>query len=183
MLRYPALLLSIISLSIPLISIAISIAASDWFSITDNALSDLGHAIRSPVAPIFNFGLSLGGLLVSIVSVLYFNKMHKVLSIGGALVGYTLILVAVFDEVYKNLHFTVSVAFFLSLAFMLSIYTYLYRNPLSLLGLILGLLSWMLHLYYRIPRGAAIPELISIAVVIPFYIDLARRVDLSKYNP
>lgn len=94
-----------------------------------------------------------------------------------------MILVAVFDEVYQNLHFTVSVAFFLSLAFMLLIYTYLYRNPLSLLALTLGLLSWMLHLYYRIPRGAAIPELISIAVVIPFYIDLARRVDLAMYDP
>ncbi|MEM2739634.1 MAG: hypothetical protein QXQ29_02385 [Candidatus Bathyarchaeia archaeon] len=175
----PALWLSILSISIPFTSIATSIAISGWFNIIDNALSDLGHAIRSPVAPIFNFGLSLGGLLISIVSTLYFGKLFRILSVCGVLVGYTLILVAVFDEVYRSLHFTVSVAFFLSIALTLSIYAYLYKNPLAVFALILGLASWLLHLSYGIPRGAAIPELISIAVAIPFYIDLARRIDLS----
>jgi hypothetical membrane protein len=172
-----ALQLSILSITIPLISIAVSIATSSWFSIIDNALSDLGHATRSPVASIFNFGLSLGGLLVSIVSALYFHRIHRILSMGGFLVGYTLILVAVFDEVYRGLHFAVSVAFFVSIVFMLLIYAYLYRSLLAILALIVGLSSWVIHIVYGIPRGAAIPELISIAVVIPFYLDLARKVN------
>lgn len=177
--RHTVLWLSILSISIPLTSITISIALSSWFSIMDNALSDLGHATRSPVAPIFNFGLSLGGLLVSIVSASYLGKAHRILSVGGVLVGYTLILVAVFDEVYRNLHFTVSVAFFLSIALMLSIYAYIYKNLPAILALSLGLTAWILHLAYRIPRGAAIPELISVIVVIPFYLDLARKIDSS----
>jgi len=174
-----ALRLSIISIVVPLISIAVSIAISGWFNITDNALSDLGHAARSSVAPIFNFGLSLGGFLVSIVSMLYLSRIHRVFSISGALTGYTLILVATFDEIYGGLHLIVSMAFFLSIALMLSIYIYLYRNLLAILSLALGLSSWILHIAYGIPRGAAIPELISITLAIPFYLDLARRADRS----
>jgi hypothetical membrane protein len=174
--QHTALQLSILSIIIPFISIAVSIVTSSWFSIIDNALSDLGHATRSPVASIFNFGLSLGGLLVSIVSTLYFHRIHRVLSMGGFFVGYTLILVAVFDEVYRGLHFAVSVAFFVSIALMLSIYAYLHRSLLAVLALIVGLSSWVIHIVYGLPRGAAIPELVSIAVVIPFYLDLARKV-------
>ncbi|MCK4483018.1 hypothetical protein KAU55_07295, partial [Candidatus Bathyarchaeota archaeon] len=42
-------------------SIGVSIALSPWFSWETNALSDLGHAVNSGVAPIFNFGLLLSG--------------------------------------------------------------------------------------------------------------------------
>jgi hypothetical membrane protein len=42
-------------------SIGVSMVLSPWFSWESNALSDLGHAIKSEVASIFNFGLLLVG--------------------------------------------------------------------------------------------------------------------------
>ncbi|WP_251950245.1 hypothetical protein [Thermococcus argininiproducens] len=45
------LYIAYLSVAVPLLSIAIAIMLSGWFSITNNALSDLGHAIMSPVAP------------------------------------------------------------------------------------------------------------------------------------
>ncbi len=44
----------LLSIIIPLISILVAAVLSDWFSIVNNALSDLGHAKRSSVAPLFN---------------------------------------------------------------------------------------------------------------------------------
>ena len=48
------------------ISMGVSIVLSPWFSWESNALSDLGHAFRSEVASIFNFGLLLAGFLMMI---------------------------------------------------------------------------------------------------------------------
>ncbi|MEL9940570.1 MAG: DUF998 domain-containing protein [Ignisphaera sp.] len=170
------------SIAIPLICIAISIALSPWFNITSNALSDLGHAINSKVSPIFNFGLSLGGTLIIVTAVTIIIRAGKPMAISTSVTGYTLILVAVFDEVYNRygkLHFWVSVAFFLSLATSLVIYSLITSNkikrimPLALLAV--GVALWILHLFYKIPPGAAIPELISIFIIIPFYIDIVIK--------
>jgi len=49
--------------------IGVSITLSPWFSWERNALSDLGHAVNSGVAPIFNFGLFLAGFLLTIYAV------------------------------------------------------------------------------------------------------------------
>ncbi|MEM2707195.1 MAG: hypothetical protein QW288_06765, partial [Ignisphaera sp.] len=70
-----SLMLILSSIFVPLICIAISIWLSPWFNILDNALSDLGHATRSSVAPIFNFGLSLGGFLIALSSLLIISKL------------------------------------------------------------------------------------------------------------
>lgn len=141
----------------------------------DNALSDLGHAVRSPVAPIFNFGLTLGGFLVSLTSIVCFSRIHRILSYTVASSGFTLILVAVFDEVYGCLHFAVSVAFFLSLGLTLIVYALVFRRFSPILALALAVAIWILHVEYGVPRGAAIPELTSIALTLPFYLDLVRR--------
>jgi hypothetical protein len=54
-------ILSLFSITIPLLFIVISAYLSGWFDLYNNALSDLGHSTESNVAAIFNFGLSLGG--------------------------------------------------------------------------------------------------------------------------
>ncbi|MEM1646390.1 MAG: DUF998 domain-containing protein [Nitrososphaerota archaeon] len=170
------------SIIIPFICIAVSIAMSPWFNIVNNALSDLGHAINSSISPIFNFGLSLGGALIIITSTTIILKYSKALAISLTVTGYTLILVAVFDEIYNRygrLHFWVSVTFFISLAVSLIVYSMVTPNKikkiLSLILLIIAVVSWILHLFYKIPRGAAIPELISIFIVLPFYIDTTLK--------
>lgn len=170
------------SIVAPFVCIAISIALSPWFNIVDNALSDLGHAINSNVSPVFNFGLSLGGALVIVTATMIITRCSKALATSLTLTGYTLILVAVFDEVYDRyggLHFWASAAFFISLAISLIVYSITTPNKTmrttSTILLIAALTSWILHLLYKIPRGAAIPELISIFVIIPFYIDTVLK--------
>ncbi|MCS7112018.1 MAG: DUF998 domain-containing protein [Ignisphaera sp.] len=167
------------SLTLPLLLILISIILSSWFNIYRNALSDLGHATRSSVAPIFNLGLSLGGVLVVVVGANYLTRVSRILGIVAAASGYSLILVAVFDEVYGVLHFWVSVLFFVLLATLLCIYIAVSRGFIERVAaistLLVAVISWILHLEAGIPPGAAIPELISIAAVAPFYIDAAFR--------
>lgn len=88
--RNNILLIPLASIAIPLICIAISIALSPWFSITGNALSDLGHAINSKASPIFNFGLSLGGTLIIVTAITIIIRTSKALAISMSVTGYTL---------------------------------------------------------------------------------------------
>jgi len=178
--KAPCLYLAYLSIAVPLISIAIATLLSDWFSITNNALSDLGHATRSFVAPIFNFGLSLGGALIIYVSALCIYKTSKAFSAVGFLVGFTLILVAVFDEIYRGLHFKVSVAFFLSLAVFLVAYGVYFRSYLPISALTVAILAWLIHFAYNIPEGVAIPELVSVFATAPFYIDTIKRFQVNS---
>lgn len=180
--RYVAV--ALLSIAIPLLCISISIHLSPWFNLPNNALSDLGHATRSPVAPIFNFGLSLGGFLIAFTAMMVFSEIRKSLAYLGILCSYTLILIAVFDEVYGSLHYWVSVAFFLSLGALLIDYIVIMksiaRKISATVALAIAIISWILHLVYGLPRGAAIPELISVFCVIPFYIDIVLQYTSSK---
>ncbi len=172
--------LGFLSALIPLAFIAISIINAPWFNALDNALSDLGHATRSNVAPLFNLGLSLGGFLIGMVSMCHIPRISKALSTALSLASYSLILIAVFDEVYGPLHLVVSVIFFLSLAVFLITYAVTKRTILPIPLLILGIVAWGIHYSYDVPRGAAIPELISIFIVLPFYINLVREASETR---
>ena len=97
--------------------IVISIILSPWFNWSTDALSDLGHASRSDVAPLFNFGLHLAGFLIMVFSMTVFRKHAKFTSLCLLISALMLQLVAVFDEVYGFLHFLVSIFFFASLGF------------------------------------------------------------------
>ncbi|ADM27168.1 Protein of unknown function DUF998 [Ignisphaera aggregans DSM 17230] len=170
------ILVALSSFVIPLLFISIAIAMSDWFNIYDNALSDLGHATRSKVAPIFNIGLSLGAFLLTIFAINYVKDISRILMILLLLCAFLLNLVAVFDEVYGKLHYWVSVAFFISLALLLAGYGYFMKQiVLATIAIAIGVIAWYIHMVYRIPRGAAIPELISIFISIPFLIVFAYR--------
>jgi len=59
------------------VSIALSLVLSPWFSWESNALSDLGHAVNSNVASIFNLGLLLAGFLLMIYALTVFQKHAK----------------------------------------------------------------------------------------------------------
>lgn len=165
------------SIAVPLACIAAAAVASGWFDVWSNALSDLGHAVRSNVAPIFNFGLSAGGLLVALAGYCATGR-PRLIRCTLIVAGYLLVLIAVFDEVYGPLHFYVSVAFFLSLAALLAEYALTERGVRGLLAvaaIAVGATSWVLHLAYRVPGGAALPELVSIAVALPFYLDFMLK--------
>lgn len=179
--RRACLSIALASVFVPLVCIAAAALASGWFNLWNNALSDLGHAVRSNVAPIFNFGLSAGGLLIALSGACSLSRSRL---IGWTLIvaGYFLVLIAVFDEVYGRLHFYVSAAFFLSIATLLAEYALTFKGTKGLLAaaaIAVGVAAWFAHMAYGLPRGAAVPELISIFVALPFYLDfmLAPRGD------
>ncbi len=161
-----------LSVAIPLSLTCIAASLSPWFNLLNNALSDLGHAVRSDVAPIFNLGLVVGGLLVFTVG-LRSSWISKIYNAVVMYSGFSLILVGVFDEVYGLLHFIVSVMFFIGLAAFLVVITICEDLPIKITSLTLlaiSTASWYIHYTYNMPRGAAVPELISVASFTPTYL-------------
>ena len=163
--------IGVLAVIVPLLFIAISIAVSPWFDLVNNALSDLGHAVNSDAAPFFNFGLSTGGLLMVLTAVLITGVSWIYRSLIG-IVGYFLMLIGVFDEVYGRLHFYVSVLFFVALLLLLIVYGYVERKPLPIALAVIGITSWYFHFTQDMPPGAAIPELISITIALPVYLEI-----------
>ncbi|MDK2384931.1 MAG: DUF998 domain-containing protein, partial [Candidatus Korarchaeota archaeon] len=165
--------LGVLGLAVPLAMIALSIAVSPWFSVVDDALSDLGHAAESRAAPLFNLGLSTGGVLMFAAAVVMgAARVYRVL-VGAA--GYFLVLIGVFDETYGRLHFYVSVAFFASVILLLAIYGAREKRPAYPALAAAAVAAWYMHFALNTPPGAAIPELVSIAVAIPPYVSLIRE--------
>lgn len=175
-------ILSLLSITIPLASIALSAYLSGWFNVCTNALSDLGHATMSNVSSIFNIGLSMGGLMMSIFGAKYVVSYSRLISFLVALTGYLLILVSVFNEIYGLLHFVISFLFFTLLLLSMLLYVLKLGNNVLIYTFIfllgLNILVWYMHFALRIPKGAALPELISIFTVIPFYLHLSWRVSI-----
>ncbi|MBS7653866.1 MAG: DUF998 domain-containing protein [Candidatus Bathyarchaeia archaeon] len=154
-------LLGLVGSSIAYIAIGLSIYLSPWFKWESNALSDLGHAQRSGVAPIFNFGLLASGFIIAIYSVKSLSKYAKYTSISLTFSALMLQTVATFDEIYGNLHFLVSILFFVSMGFSCFIYSLEKKSILGALAFTVGLLSWMLYWAGLYKAGVAVPEIIS----------------------
>lgn len=142
---------------------------ADWFSWLENALSDLGHAVRHrETAVLFNGSLLIGGSLIIVGSVFLFLIGEKLVMIGFFLVGLGLILVGGFDEVYGRVHFVVSVFLFSSLGLLLIFVALRLKSMFPIISFAIGLVFWIVHFELNIPRGVAIPEIISVLVTIPW---------------
>ena len=157
-----------------------SIALSPWFTWQSSALSDLGHSIKSQVAPLFNFGLLLTGFLTVFYSMTSYKKIAKYTSYFLVLTGLALQLVATFDEVYGNLHFLVSVLFFVSLSFASLTYFIEKKSILAILAFIIGIISWILFWLEIYSAGIAIPEIISAIATFPWIIESTFRIYSNK---
>jgi len=165
--------LALASILIPISCILIAWLLSGFFNPFENALSDLGHAVKSRVAPVFNGGLVFGGLLAYSAALVskHTPRIHNAVL---AYTGISLMLIGVYDEVYRGLHFTVSVMFFLGTMVFLATVSVREKSkvvrPLSATALIVEVITWVVYFTYRVPRGAAIPELASVACFTPFYL-------------
>ncbi len=162
-------LLVIISYIVALVAITISIILSPWFNIFNNALSDLGHSVKSRVAPIFNLGLVLSGYIIFYLAVVVMSQYDRIRAYILMYSALMLTLVAVFDEVYGRLHVIVSILFFTSLILYLFYISVKERILLASITGIVHIILWSIYLIYRMPRGAAIPEILAILTFIPFY--------------
>ena len=156
--------------------IALSIVLSPWFNWQQNALSDLGHATASSVAPLYNFGLVLAGLFLIVYSVTVFRTHAKYASVCLLVSGSLLQLVAAFDEVYGGLHFLVSVLLFVSFGVALIVYTLEKRSVLALVASVTSFFAWTLYFGGIYGGGLAIPEVISSAAATSWVVLSALRI-------
>ena len=173
--RKKCLILAILALAAPLTLIGIAIAIAPWFSFWSNALSDLGHQVKHPgTAKIFDTGLILGTIFSSLLACKCLRGWREALV---WLEGFSLALVAVFNEAYGALHFWVSVLFFLSLLALIIAYiagagsTVLRTYATAALAFYIAI--WYMHFVKDVPPGAAIPELVSVALYAPVFIHAA----------
>jgi len=162
------------------ISIGVSILLSPWFSWERNALSDLGHAVKSEVAPIFNLGLLLAGFLIIVYTVTIFGKHARYTGICLVVSSILLQLVATFDEVYNYLHGAVSIFFFISIGITSVVYAYERRSYLAAIAFIIGLGSWILYGLKIYSVGVAVPEIISSVAVILWFEHSSIKIYFGK---
>lgn len=162
------------------ICVIISIVLSPWFGWEKNAISDLGHATGSEVAPILNFGLLFTGILLIIYALTTLRKYAKWTSYCLAVSGFLLQLVAMFDEVYVSLHLTVSILFFISLALMSILYALEGKSYAAATAFMVIFISWALFLMRIYASGLAVPEIISSIAVSSWIIHSALKILRGK---
>lgn len=165
---------------VAIVFVVISIIYSPWFSFFDNALSDLGHSGNSEVASLFNFGLLLSGLFIILFSVKILKNRAKYTSYFLMITGFSLQLIATFDEIYRSLHFQVSVLFFATLGLTSLFYVMEKKSVVALAALIIGLISWIVYGLGIFSMGIAIPEVISSISAFVWIILSALRIKLYK---
>ncbi|MBS7640386.1 MAG: DUF998 domain-containing protein [Candidatus Bathyarchaeia archaeon] len=159
------IILGILGTLIAYICIGLSIYLSPSFSWFINALSDLGHAQKSNVAPIFNSGLLLSGFLVALYSARVLLRYAKYTGVSLLFSSLLLQAVAAFDEIYGRIHFIVSVLFFVSAGLSCIIYSVERGSVLAASAFLIGLLSWVLWWMDAYEAGIAVPETISALAV------------------
>jgi len=147
---------------IPWLFIGAAIGCSPWFSWERNALSDLGHSLRSEAAPIYNFGLALGGALLLLYALNSLLPRARFSGLSVAMTVFLLQLVAVFDEVYGRLHTLVSTLFFVMLLAASLAYAVERKSKLALVSFLVGSLAWVLYWARAYSAGVAVPETISV---------------------
>lgn len=142
-----------------------------WFSWTGNALSDLGHHERA-TAPLFNGGLIAAGLLGAVFPAwLVLERDGLLHRIGAAIVGATLVdlaLIGVFPTP-MDLHVTVSVLFFVGVTLGLIVWgvadalgEHPGRGTAFALAGVGHALFWAVWASDLVPyEGVAIPELVG----------------------
>ncbi|MEM2320573.1 MAG: DUF998 domain-containing protein [Candidatus Bathyarchaeia archaeon] len=156
--------------------IGLSILLSSSFSWRVNALSDLGHAQNSNVAPIFNLGLLLSGFLIALYSAKSLINYAKYTGISILLSALLLQAVATFDEIYGSIHFIVSLLFFVSAGISCLICSVERRSILAALAFLIGLLSWVLWWMGVYEAGVAVPEMISALAITSCIIHSAAKI-------
>ncbi|PVX27334.1 MAG: hypothetical protein CW716_02890 [Candidatus Bathyarchaeum sp.] len=147
------------------ISIALSLFLSPWFSWESNMLSDIGHAVTSDAAPIFNLGLLLAGFFMMLYALTAFKKHAKYSSYCLLVSTFFVQLLAVFNEAYGELHYAVAVPHFLILSLTSIAYTVEKRSAVALVTFSVVMFSWLLYTLNIFNIGIAVPETVSKLVV------------------
>ena len=148
------------------LSIIISLLFSPWFRWESNALSDLGHAVTSSVAPIFNFGLLVSGFLLMIYSLTVFKKHAKYSSFCLLISVFLIQLLAVFNVAYGSPHFIIAGAHFVMLSVTSIVYVIEKRSIFTLITFLVVMFSWLIYILNIFNVGIAVPETVSKLVIL-----------------
>jgi hypothetical membrane protein len=149
-------------------------AIGSWsqFSWINNALSDLG-VVNGITATIFNIGLIVGGsiFLIFAAGLFRFAGAHLAGKIGPVIFGLAclmIVLIGVFNENFRPIHYIVSVGLFILMPVALLVLVAALwvqgRHTLSVFTLTLSLFAtavWVLELTVHYTSGVAIPEFVS----------------------
>ncbi|MFW9779428.1 MAG: DUF998 domain-containing protein [Candidatus Heimdallarchaeota archaeon] len=155
----------------------------DWFSLTDNALSDLGHYGNLGLkAFVYNGGLFFSGLMALIFCLTIFyqeraafaeDTLGKTSFLLGVMVfsisGLALVGISILSEDFGSIHRFVSEVFFVSIPFAMWLFGIaFYRraelNATGLFALVAGTvagLAWISYFAFPVFSGVAIPEALS----------------------
>ncbi|MEM3012668.1 MAG: DUF998 domain-containing protein [Candidatus Hadarchaeales archaeon] len=164
--------------------ILLSIHLSPSFSWTENALSDLGVG---ETAPLFNSGLMAAGLLLLLFSLASLSLTRRdplglLSSSLLALDSLALFGIGLFPESYGDLHFQVSVLFFILFPFIALSFSLLFwrrsMRTASLLSFLLFFLSWTPWAHRW--EGLAIPETLSSSLASAYVMVLAALLFLGR---
>jgi hypothetical membrane protein len=110
---------------IALVGIELAILVSPNFKWATNALSDLGHYTRTDIGPnpivraiIFNAGLIIAGVLLIITTLSIMKQLNdrptRIAMLPFLIAACFLTSIGIFSENFGEIHFLVSVGFFLS---------------------------------------------------------------------
>jgi len=116
--------LGVLGIAASFVGIAVAMSLAPWFSLTGNALSDLGASGRAS-APAFNGGLLLGGLLgVGFAARLWPEAPGPAGRLGVVLIAAALgalALIGVFPTPHPY-HLPVAITFYVSFTYALFVY-------------------------------------------------------------
>ena len=161
------------------VSIALSLVLSPSFNWESDALSDLGHAVTSDVASIFNLGLLLAGFLMMVYALTAFKKHAKYSSFCLLVSTFLVQLLAAFNEVYGSLHYAVAVPHFVMLSLTSIVYTVEKRSAVALITFVIVMFSWLLYGLNIFNIGIAVPETVS-KLVIAWIMYSAIKIYINK---
>ncbi|KUK18384.1 MAG: Uncharacterized protein XD54_0298 [Thermococcus sibiricus] len=156
--------------------IFITIHLNPWFSLTENALSDMG-SIKNPIGYFFNFLLILLGFVGMVFGVEMLKE--KTVTILFPLGMFSLLLVGVFPEEYKP-HSFFALSFYILLFADIFIYGLRKRrkNSSAIAWLLGSPIVFMMMLYLtKVFEGLAIPELVGALFINAWIIYLTLGVE------
>ncbi|MCW4021720.1 MAG: DUF998 domain-containing protein [Candidatus Bathyarchaeota archaeon] len=148
------------------VSILVSLVISPWFNWETNALSDLGHAVTSNAAPIFNGGLFLAGFFLMLYSITAFKKHANYSSTCLLISSFFVQMLAVINEAYGSLHYVAAVPHFLTLSLTSIVYGYEKKSKFAIATFLVVMLTWLMYSLNVFNMGIAVPETMSKLVLL-----------------
>ncbi|MCO6040245.1 DUF998 domain-containing protein [Thermococcus alcaliphilus] len=169
----------ILGLSFPFLTfggIFIAIYLNPWFSLTENALSDMG-SIKNPIEYVFNSLLVFLGLLGLVFGVEMLKEKRVTVLFPLGMIS--LLLVGIFPEEYKP-HSFFALSFYILLFADIFICGLRQRSKKksALIWLLSSPLVFIMMLYLtRVFEGLAIPELVGALFINAWIVYLALEVE------